>query len=195
MPINFRCHACDRTLSIATRKAGTQVNCPKCGVKVLVPASAGVAVESNPLAAGSHPNPALEAMPLFERPDFENLLDPAAKAAALPKSVPPQVELPKIELPKIEMPKAKPASSPMVVPVPVPMPVAVVPAPPMMIEDDIDVAEVEGVVVSRQKLTWIAVVVAVLLAVSFAVGYFLARATGNKPVPAAMITSRHGSCG
>ena len=146
MPIHFRCQSCDRALSIATRKAGTLVACPKCGKMISVPAAAGVAVESAPAR--------LEAMPLFERLDFEQLLKPAAKPEP-PKPIPVPVQ---------------PAFQPQ----PVPVPVA--------IEDsgDQDVIEVDGMVISRSRMAIIGIVIAVLLAVSFAVGYFLAAATVAK---------------
>ncbi len=37
MPIQFRCPACDRRLSIATRKAGTSIVCPNCRAALTVP--------------------------------------------------------------------------------------------------------------------------------------------------------------
>jgi predicted RNA-binding Zn-ribbon protein involved in translation (DUF1610 family) len=37
MPIRFRCQQCNALLSIATRKQGTLVSCPKCGTDVRVP--------------------------------------------------------------------------------------------------------------------------------------------------------------
>ena len=37
LPIQFRCPACDRRLSIATRKAGTSTACPNCNAAVTVP--------------------------------------------------------------------------------------------------------------------------------------------------------------
>ena len=37
MPIKFRCPLCEGMLSIARRKAGAQVVCPKCGDEVTVP--------------------------------------------------------------------------------------------------------------------------------------------------------------
>ncbi len=42
MPIRFRCPDCETMLSIATRKAGTPIACPKCGEEVLVPAPGSV---------------------------------------------------------------------------------------------------------------------------------------------------------
>lgn len=70
MPIHFRCTACNRMLSIARRKAGTQVGCPKCGRKVSVPVLSGMAVASDPHAGGKP----IEELPLFEQFNFEELL-------------------------------------------------------------------------------------------------------------------------
>jgi hypothetical protein len=40
VPIQFRCPACDRLLSIATRKAGARIACPNCTAVVTVPGAA-----------------------------------------------------------------------------------------------------------------------------------------------------------
>ncbi|MEZ6141612.1 MAG: hypothetical protein R3B84_13655 [Zavarzinella sp.] len=37
MPIKFRCVYCDKLLGIATRKAGTTVDCPQCSNALIVP--------------------------------------------------------------------------------------------------------------------------------------------------------------
>ena len=37
MPIRFLCPACRQLLSIASRKAGHQVECPKCRATIIVP--------------------------------------------------------------------------------------------------------------------------------------------------------------
>ncbi|MGL6072753.1 MAG: hypothetical protein ACRC8S_01200 [Fimbriiglobus sp.] len=37
MPVRFRCPNCETLLSIAKRKAGTEIVCPKCQDEVLVP--------------------------------------------------------------------------------------------------------------------------------------------------------------
>ena len=37
MPIRFRCSYCNRLLGIATRKAGTETTCPHCGYTITVP--------------------------------------------------------------------------------------------------------------------------------------------------------------
>lgn len=51
MPIPFRCPACDRRLSIATRKAGTRTTCPNCKAVVTVP-GAPAAPETDSEAEG-----------------------------------------------------------------------------------------------------------------------------------------------
>src|SRR5262245_17890357 len=42
MPIRFRCTACGGVLSIARRKAGSSILCPKCAVGVVVPGASTV---------------------------------------------------------------------------------------------------------------------------------------------------------
>jgi hypothetical protein len=90
MPIRFRCVNCDKLLGIASRKAGTVVNCAQCGQPLIVPtpadtASASVAPVFSPAApnppAGSpsaRPTAAKEsAAPqrLFESQDFDRILE------------------------------------------------------------------------------------------------------------------------
>lgn len=86
MPIKFRCDHCGQLMGIARRKAGSQVQCPKCGQLVTVPK------EDRP-DRGDPAKPML----LFESPDFERLLvkdspvaEPAlsAKVAGAPAKPP-----------------------------------------------------------------------------------------------------------
>lgn len=98
MPVQFRCTACRGKLSISRRKSGSQVACPKCGQTLTVPTGEAMADELTELlmaaqtAAKADARPmtpaaklagrvpaTLEDMPLFERPDFEKLLDPLAR--------------------------------------------------------------------------------------------------------------------
>ncbi len=37
MPILFRCNRCQQKLSVSTRKAGTEIRCPKCERQIIVP--------------------------------------------------------------------------------------------------------------------------------------------------------------
>ena len=175
MPIQFRCPSCDRMLGIAKRKAGSSVKCPRCGADVSVPALAGMAVETNgPVGAApaipkgssntatvAGPSVArraerkVDSMPLFERPDFESLLNPALE-------------------------KVKPEAV-----VAVAVPVRVTPLPSQAYqpyvdesaEVAIDVEDLSNtIILTRNKLTIAVAAVAVLMGIAFAVGYFLAAA-------------------
>ena len=89
MPIQFRCPACGGRLSIAKRKAGTQVACPKCKADVMVPGAeprqaAAVAAPAAAVAVSKPAAVALEDRPLFERDDFEELIDNAPKPVFAP---------------------------------------------------------------------------------------------------------------
>jgi hypothetical protein len=98
MPVRFRCTECFSTLSTARRKAGTTVVCPNCLRMVNVPLPEVVQVQTQELVAvggnsfagrtksevrfGTGATLDLEAMPLFERSDFEQMLNPAIQDAA-----------------------------------------------------------------------------------------------------------------
>src|SRR4051812_27959976 len=89
MPIKFRCTYCNQLMGIAHRKAGTEVDCPTCKGKVLVP-------PTNPDAPAQSAPPA--PAPLFEQSDFgdflnapdqpEPVLAGAPHAAAAPHAAP-----------------------------------------------------------------------------------------------------------
>jgi hypothetical protein len=79
MPIRFRCAYCNQLLGIARRKAGTVVRCPTCAGQVIVPnvdteETEGPGGEDEPL--------------VFERSDFEELLNPAEQAVPLERKQP-----------------------------------------------------------------------------------------------------------
>ncbi|TMQ33327.1 MAG: hypothetical protein E6K70_13660 [Planctomycetota bacterium] len=67
MPIRFRCAYCNQLLGIARRKAGTIVRCPTCAGQVVVPAAEAPEPESQP---------GEQEQLVFERSDFEDLLNP-----------------------------------------------------------------------------------------------------------------------
>jgi hypothetical protein len=124
-----------------------------------------VAVNSDPHAPAAN----LQGLPLFERNDFEELLNPALKAANKSEA----------------KAGAKETSPPQ--PVLAPTPVSLADS------SEMEVLEVDGIVISRSRMTILAIVIAVLLAVSFAVGYFLAAATvGKKPATANISSLRSG---
>lgn len=159
MPIRFRCPMCDGLLSIARRKAGSQVVCPRCEFDVTVPdadpavggGTAGSeagngsglkladwvpppdkpAPTARPELAAKVRRPATQ--PLFEK-DLAELLDPPEGAPAADRAGPPQT--------------------------------APTPAPPLPTED--------GITVSRGTAVVLVVLVAVLLAMAFVTGYLAA---------------------
>ena len=111
MPIRFRCPDCETMLSIATRKAGTPIACPKCGEEVLVPAPGtepeiDLADEGNLAAApdlmarnGSGTAAVVAKMPplppvKFEKPDFGRARETVetAVAGAIPEAMTVPVE-------------------------------------------------------------------------------------------------------
>lgn len=91
MPVQFTCSRCHRRLSVAHRKAGTTVACPKCGSPNVVPGSAINQAESqaapaapatDEVATAAAPEAALPALPESpvdppEKGDFQELISTA----------------------------------------------------------------------------------------------------------------------
>ena len=95
MPIQFACDHCGGTLSIAKRKAYSLIDCPKCGCKQVVPAESRANGSAKSVAIAAQAGvktidraAAVKDLPLFERPDFENLLEPAKNRLPEPKTKP-----------------------------------------------------------------------------------------------------------
>jgi len=101
MPIRFRCPTCDRQLSIARRKVGTQVHCPRCEGEITVPdvdladlrtTEASVAVQAGSVGQRVNGRPAtvrpaaVVVKPGDSGPLFEEALRPAPQQ--LPSSPP-----------------------------------------------------------------------------------------------------------
>lgn len=143
MPVRFRCDTCNGKLSIASRKIGTPVECPRCNESMLVPSASQIGEELTELllsvgsarrkAVGTaapieRPGRSLEEMPLFERDDIDEMLEPLAKDAA---------------------------------PLPLPEPVA----------SPAKVDPFDAIVISRTRATVFAVIVVVMLGLAFSSGY------------------------
>ena len=77
MPIRFRCVYCDKLLGIARRKAGSVVNCPQCKQPLIVP-TPEPEPEATAAAASSSTSPPPVGGKLFERDDFDELLQGGA---------------------------------------------------------------------------------------------------------------------
>jgi hypothetical protein len=97
MPIRFRCKYCNQLMGIARRKVGTEVECPTCKGKLLVPQTSA---EPDPSPEPAVPPPPLpNSPPLFERSDFGDLFNPpqakepilaGAQQTAAPPAAPPR---------------------------------------------------------------------------------------------------------
>jgi hypothetical protein len=105
MPIRFRCVYCDKLLGIARRKAGAVVNCPQCGQPLIVPTPDPEPQPAAATAGASAPAPVGSPSKLFERDDFDVVLQGDATVRA-PEPPPP--------------PKRNKSSSPPPVPTPLP---------------------------------------------------------------------------
>lgn len=213
MPIQFRCPSCYGLLSIARRKAGKEVACPKCGDAVIVPEDDGSAEEEDPFTAEilaeveaeraaeappprrtepppppaprerppapkrepagvaaesrsvpppldrkarveSKPAPeksGKDEPPLFERADFEQLLNPAVKKATMPPASPSPAT----------GTRARGLSG-------------TVPQPPSAATQPIDLAHGEkGIFISHSSAVMLAIMVFVLLGLAFAAGFLV----------------------
>jgi hypothetical protein len=90
MPIRFRCPHCSRLLGIATRKAGTEIACPQCGVTVGVPRPADNLPEAR------------------EMDDLDQLLGLSVGTNGVPASVAPAAPPPRSAV--AEKPPPRPAA-------------------------------------------------------------------------------------
>jgi hypothetical protein len=182
MPIRFRCAYCNQLLGISRRKAGTVVRCPTCAGQVIVP---NTDAEAPPGAPGPA-NPLV-----FERNDFDNLLNTEGERAV-------PVEKKEVVVTATDAPVALPSAAD-------PPPGAwgthaeppfdverINPAPPLATAESVPQA---GIFLSSRNAILLAVAVAVLLAVFFAagllVGFWLQPSGhGQAKVPAVAATKR-----
>lgn len=170
-------------LGIAKRKAGTSVKCPRCAADVRVPALAGMAVETNgPIGAApvivkeskvsNTPSPQgtgkrssvterkIDSLPLFERPDFESLLNPALEKVK-PETVPISATVESPQPTRTKTPSANGTK-----------------LDDAKDQEAYDVEDLSDVfIISRTKLMIATIVVVVLMIIAFVVGYVLASST------------------
>jgi phage FluMu protein Com len=157
MPIRFRCVYCDKLLGIARRKAGAVVNCPHCGEKLIVPTP-----ESEDATAADKVDRTEEekafagtgGAQLFERSDFEALLqpEPTFRSGDDDPPPPPEPMRQKSEYPPIRLPE--PVVDPLI---------------PNRSESS------PGIYLSPSRITWLSVAAVVLLALVFAGGLLVGR--------------------
>src|SRR5438132_10283818 len=98
MPIRFRCAYCNQLMGIARRQAGTVVRCPTCAGQILVPK-----LQTEEAAKPGAPAGEL----VFERSDFDDLLNPAPAGRELGEEQPvtlPAEDAPSAAPPAVEAP-------------------------------------------------------------------------------------------
>jgi phage FluMu protein Com len=160
MPIRFRCKHCQQLMGIARRKSGTEVQCPTCRAMVQVPnedelpAPAVVNTEKEEAPAKANPHP------VFERSDFDEVLRGTEDAKAARQARPSPVVRPERNLAAAVGRVPSYDVEPHGVNAPLSQPVA---APP------------NGIFVSSTRLTVVAVVGIILLAVAFGAGLLVGR--------------------
>lgn len=171
MPIRFRCPGCEGLLSIARRKAGQEITCPKCSELVIVPPLQDDATEldMDPIpekVVVTPPPPKLPDKPPKSAPV---LLPSKSSTATAVKSKEPGASAPlferadfveKLLTPAVQKATAEPAATAG------PKPASEAAGPL--------VAHIEtGVFVSRGTVVMLCVVGMVMLALAFAIGYFV----------------------
>ncbi|HMC89074.1 MAG TPA: hypothetical protein VKI17_05985 [Gemmataceae bacterium] len=150
MPIRFRCAYCNQLLGIARRKAGTIVRCPTCAGQVVVPAAEAPEPESQP---------GEQEQLVFERSDFEDLLNPDQPQAVSgePKS---NVLTSAEEVVALTTPPPQPGN---------PW-AAQAPAP---VAEPAEAVQANGIFISRARATLLMVLAVVALALAFGGGVLL----------------------
>jgi hypothetical protein len=146
MPIRFRCQYCNQLMGIARRKVGTEVECPTCKGKMVVPPSSS---EHAPVPAA--PNPP----PFFEQHDFDFL--------SAPQKPEPALAAPPAAAPR---PQPRAGQSPSTYDLDVdPMPGAMLPP-----------ADPAGIYLSPTRATLLTVAVILGFALAFSAGLLVGRA-------------------
>ena len=142
MPVRFQCTRCAKTLQIARRKIGTQVDCPVCGEPVVVPA------ESESRAEGhKHDTPPLaesngDALDASSYSDIDGLLDRRVRIT-----------------PRRKKPRSRSTSAPAA-------------RVEEKVEDDVSLAQLADLfLVSRRAVYAAAALMAVAAVVAFGIGF------------------------
>jgi phage FluMu protein Com len=163
MPIRFRCAYCNQLLGIARRKAGTVVRCPTCAGQVVVPAAEAPEPESQP---------GEQEQLVFERSDFEDLLNPD-QPQAVPGEPKSKVLTSAEEVVALTTPGPQPGN-PWAAQAEPAYAAAQAPAP---VAEPAEAVQANGIFVSRARATLLMVLAVVALALAFGggvvLGYYL----------------------
>lgn len=145
MPIRFRCVYCKQLMGISRRKAGTVVRCPKCSHQVMVPVT----------DEGPNPPVPAESAPIFERSDFDDLIQQAAPEPAKMFAFDPgeAVPAPPVHASAVPETEMQPAED--------------------KVEKATPINAASGLLLSPTMATTLAVCVIIGLAIAFVVGLFI----------------------
>jgi hypothetical protein len=205
MPIRFHCPQCRQMLSIASRKAGSQIDCPRCGLAQTVPGKArtvpGTAAAPasdtpetievapcGPARTRSAPHTSEEDIPSLEDlapiPSVKGQDESERVAASEPVEPAPVVSAPiapavapEVTPPSITpvAPLAPAVSTTSPPPLPVPVPVERAPRPPS-VERREDLPMPSDMILFPRRVFYIQAVLYVVLAVvAFGMGYLIGR--------------------
>lgn len=84
MPIRFYCRRCQQLLAIASRKGGTEIDCPKCGQRQAVPAA-----DPGALAGPGNALEDVDVAQMLGQPDLGSVRPPRAPPRGDPLAPPP----------------------------------------------------------------------------------------------------------
>ena len=150
MPIRFRCQQCHQLLSVGSRKSGSEIECPKCGVPQVVPPRAQQGLETGASSAEiSSP----------ERPlgpgDAASEDTPSGEDAVVVVPVPPVAAVPRVV-----------AAAPVVPPAAQPSPAAADVGPPLP----------SDLILFPRRVVYVqAVLLLAVIAAAFGAGYYIGR--------------------
>jgi hypothetical protein len=178
MPVVFRCFYCRGKLSIARRKAGQDVECPRCQAIITVPAPDDLGDELTQLLSASKEHTAVGATRTARSNDDFEAAAPAAMDGPTPTLPDPPAPPPRKPAPK---PIRSPAEMPLfeaegieqllaskLGPEPLPFPK---PPPPPSASDVPNMVMDDAFVVSRAKATLLMIGVVLAIGLAFAAGF------------------------
>jgi predicted Zn finger-like uncharacterized protein len=94
MPIRFRCEHCQARLSVTARKAGARAKCPKCGEKIMVPATSEPGAAEDKRSSGSGAPSVVEQSVRPPPPPVESAVSAGGERPLEPFGLAPAMEEP-----------------------------------------------------------------------------------------------------
>jgi len=180
MPVVFRCFYCRGKLSIARRKAGHDVECPRCQAIITVPTPDDLGDELTELLTASKEHAvvgAKAASASLANDEFEAATAAALDGLNLPMPAPPPTRKPPskpirnpAEMPLFEAEGIEQLLASKIGPEPLPMPLPKPVAPPTASDFPSMVTE-DAFVISRAKATLLMIGAVLAIGLAFAAGF------------------------